>query len=607
MNALEQINHLVAVNGGDIEKAQELFIADVQARNQEIPVFNASSKSGSLVRFRGMLQDNGFSPQIYMAQLNLVHSETGERKTVSCHFTDRVADLLQSDKWEIDEGANDFMLGKYAQKTPFYCVSTPGQTSWVDLSGNVGTFLEDNLKSLHINESARNVHAERKVCRSTEKAVIVKVYGKEPVDLQLGSLNEFIAILELPDVVEETKLDEDTMESTSNAYLIQDELAAFNTLPILHVVYYESVSPLIHPLQTQSVDAKSARDITLNFLLPYVMGDTLAAEYLLVHMVSKIRARHEVIQTGNIPLNLCNIQNTASSSAIIHAIESLLPRVRDIPLSIEYLNKKRIAPGVFVSRESWKEMHTGPPPAHGAPAAPPTEQELAVHGLVTGELQVPDRTYVVIDEVGMDSGILKEQGVINVHHLNDVITSAELPFAIGNGCDSPDHSAGKLAVDFSILVLSQAKCMFDIQCVVPVEPSPSHTLPSVECNATPSLDTLNTMRAYIGSVTRNEEYNISEEMNETLTSFFLSKRKETSQNGQPLYTQELFMLRMEIARALTVLDGKQELALEAWNKSGEMEAERLKRRAIAVATAASSSGAAVGVKQSGEGVESLER
>ncbi|KAI9350848.1 putative alanine racemase-domain-containing protein [Obelidium mucronatum] len=589
---MQRLNELIADNAGSLEQVQELLRDEL--RGQAIQRLSSASKSGSLVRFRGMVQDNGFSPQIYMTELNLIHSETGEKKSVSCHYSDKVALLNEpNSKWTIDEAANDFMFGKYGQKTPFCCVSVPGETSWAITAQSQGEdLLIERFAAMHVQGSnAKNVHIQRKTVRPEETLVIIKVYGSEPRDLQLCSINDFVGILELPEAPEEDTVEDSEIDPMSTAHMIQDEMEPFNSLPILHVVYYDSVSPLLHPLQHLEVDAKVVRGITIDYLLPFVMGDVLAAEYLLVHMVSKIRSRHDVVHTGNLPLNLHNIPTSVVSKAIINAIESLLPRVRSIPMTIEYLNKKRIAPGVFVSREAWKEIHTRPASVGGGPANAATERELAVHGLLSGELQVPDRTYVVIDEAGMDSGILKEQGVMNVRHLNDVITFAELPFAVGSGCDSPDHSSGKLVVDLSVLVLSQAKCMFDIQCVVPVQQAADYVVASVEESPQyTTVDNLNAMRAYLGAISRNEDYNISEEMNEALTSFFLTERKKTSQNGQPLYTQEAFMLRMEIARAWTLLSGEKTLSMEAWNKSGEMEAERLRRRELITAAKQSADG-----------------
>ncbi|ORY42022.1 hypothetical protein BCR33DRAFT_786731 [Rhizoclosmatium globosum] len=541
---LSDLHHLIESNGGG---ARTFKARAIESGLDKIPLFDASSSNlnHGLVRFRGMVQDNGFAPQIYLANVNVINKETGETvQTVNCHFADRMPLLAETDsKWIMDEDRNDLMFGKYAQKTPICCSGLPGQTEW--MSENVG--IEDKLRNMHVEDSETpNIHVHRKT--------------NEPRDLQLGQIVDFVGFVEVFKTTPEEKND-NAMDSSDFDYLIQDELEPFANLPIIHVVFYEQVSPLDHPLKNLSVDFASARAMTLEYLLPHVFGDNLAAEYLLVHLITKMRARQDGIQTGNFPLNLHNIATASASGSISDA--------------------SRVAPGVFVSQEHWKEMH---------PNA--SANELAVHGLVSGELQVPDRTYVVIDEVTMDSGILKEQGVINVRHLNDIISFGELPFAIGNGSDSPDHSVGKIPVDFSILVLSQAKCMFDIQCILPIQSVSDYNVPSVASTTNkPSEEAMNRMRAYIGAVTRHEDYSISEEMNELLTSFFISQRKETSEKSLPLYTQEAFMLRMEIARTLTLLNGEQTLTLEAWNKSGEMEAERLRRRAVSTSSKQAADGA----------------
>ncbi|KAI8834058.1 hypothetical protein BJ741DRAFT_610859 [Chytriomyces cf. hyalinus JEL632] len=577
---LERLHELIATSGGDISAAQTTFKDQLLAstRLNDIPSLSASSTPGTLVRFRAMVQDNGFSPQIYMSHLNLVNEETGETMRISCHFSDEISPLKPADsKWSVNETENDFMFGSYSQKWPMCCVAVPGQTAWARALVDNAPESENVAMELGIVSltGQTNVHVGRKYSTDPySKPVMVKFYGEEPNDLQLSTVADFIGILE---VGESLPTATDAMENEVQMQsFLNDELDPFRGLAVLHCVFHSRVSPLEHPFGgnqelSRNVDAEILRENTLEFLKPFVLDDRLAAEYLLVHVVSKIRARHESFQTGNFPLNLYNFPTPASSKSVFDAVSLLLPLARRIPLSIHYLNTNRMAPGVFVSRESWKEMNT-------IKDKETRDSDLIVHGLVSGELQLADRTYVVVDEVGMDAGVLKEQGVINVRQMNDILKFAELPFAVGSGADSPDHTVSKIPVDLSFLVLSQGKCMFDVDCVMPIMPNRMGA-PSSVANASAKDEPrdMNPLRLFLLGVTKTEDYSISEEMNTVLTNHFTEARKKTADAGQPLYSQESFMLRMEIARNWSLLSGESSLSMDAWKKSGEMEAERIER------------------------------
>ncbi|KAJ3248252.1 hypothetical protein HDU78_001257 [Chytriomyces hyalinus] len=577
---LERLHELIATSGGDISAAQTTFKDQLLAstRLNDIPSLSASSTPGTLVRFRAMVQDNGFSPQIYMSHLNLVNEESGEKMRISCHFSDEISPLKPADsKWSVNETENDFMFGSYSQKWPMCCVAVPGQTAWARaLVDNVPESENVAMELGGVSLTGQtNVHVGRKYSTDPySKPVMVKFYGEEPNDLQLSTVADFIGILELGESLPTAT---DAMENdVQTQSFLNDELDPFRGLAVLHCVFYSRVSPLEHPFGgnqelSANVDAKILRENALEFLKPFVLDDRLAAEYLLVHLVSKIRARHESFQTGNFPFNLYNFPTPASSKSVFDAVSLLLPLARRIPLSIHYLNTNRMAPGVFVSRESWKEMNT-------VKDKETRDSDLIVHGLVSGELQLADRTYVVVDEVGMDAGVLKEQGVINVRQMNDILKFAELPFAVGSGADSPDHTVSKIPVDLSFLVLSQGKCMFDVDCMMPIMPN-GMGAPSSVANASANDEPrdLNPLRLFLLGVTKTEEYSISEEMNTVLTNHFTEARKKTADAGQPLYSQESFMLRMEIARNWSLLSGESSLSMDAWKKSGEMEAERIER------------------------------
>ncbi|KAJ3200502.1 hypothetical protein HDU82_008866 [Entophlyctis luteolus] len=422
---------------------------------------------------------------------------------------------------------------------------------FTSVSDDSDTAISDKLQHLGITEE--NVHVQRKRCVNPSKLIVmVKVYGQEPADLLLGTMAEFVGFL-----------DTDACSQDSNDGGIDEmlprELAAFDGLPVLHCVLYSIIDPLAHPLLQdavlmRSVQRKSAHQMVIDYLQPCVRNDRLAAQFLLVHMVSKIRVRYSATPIGAMPLNLANMTPTAAAN-LTESMCKLLQRVCVVPLALSELDSQRMAPGVFVSSAVWRAGNSG--------------KDTEVCGLVGGVLQLPGRSWVVFDMCRLETGNLGEQGVVNVRHISDLISFGELPYALGEGSDSPTHSPGKIPVDIGVLVVSTTKSLFDINCVVCVN--------SLEENATTRANSseqqLNIMRAYLGSVISETQYDIPDEMNEVLTQNFVEKRKSTSTKGCG-YTQEAFLQRMEIARLLCALEGEPVLTSKLWAQSGEMEEMR---------------------------------
>ena len=77
--------------------------------------------------------------------------------------------------------------------------------------------------------------------------------------------------------------------------------------------------------------AKS-RDLVLSLLTSALLGDRLAAEYTLLHLLSSIYGRTDMIALGKFSLNLTNFRSSSSSSLpltpSLHSLLShLLPKV----------------------------------------------------------------------------------------------------------------------------------------------------------------------------------------------------------------------------------------------------------------------------------------
>lgn len=76
--------------------------------------------------------------------------------------------------------------------------------------------------------------------------------------------------------------------------------------------------------------------------------------------------------------------------------------------------------------------------------------------LMSGNLQLPDRTHLIIDETALRTGQLDSTGVLNVRAINDIINWQKLEY------DFTFHKQ-EFPTDYPVLVLSEGKSVFQVK------------------------------------------------------------------------------------------------------------------------------------------------
>ena len=147
----------------------------------------------------------------------------------------------------------------------------------------------------------------------------------------------------------------------------------------------------------QAVPLKLIRDTIVNLVSIALGGDTFAAEYVLLHMLSMVRGREPALAIGAFSLNIMRMKNYKYLQQVL---ELLLPRVAYIPLSIEHLNGRRFVP----------------------------QKNYEMNRLVTGPLQLLEHTYIVCDETKMNAGKLNDTGCRNLQALQQLSNEATLKY-----------------------------------------------------------------------------------------------------------------------------------------------------------------------------------
>ncbi|KAJ3145714.1 hypothetical protein HDU89_006949 [Geranomyces variabilis] len=543
-----------------------------------IPLYTASSshtfRNGALVRFRCSVQDNSFNPQEYFRYVSLRNSATGATDALPTVFRDTLPEIDGFTALEPD--MRRFTPDLVGEKHPVYCVNIPGENDWVRAALAKGrssnadgeAALADDLAGLNIADQSAQPRAlpAKLPVPSSPHAVgaLVKTYGADP-SFRLNDVIDVVGVIERAPASTETT-DEDPMTDVA-------ETAAFAAVPRIHALFYkrlagpelDNVAGLV---SEGDVDMGAWRAEVVSLLTEHLAGDALAAEYLLLHMLSKIDHRSaDDTAIGYLPLNISNSPvDPAFSSSLYALLSSILPRTHRLQLTLEHLNTRaRIAPAQ-------------------ATADSPTDI-----GLHAGELQLAPGTLVLIDEAGLRDGTLNERGVRNVQHLATAIRGARLPCLIPYGEISQD-------IDLRFLVLSQGKCMFGIDCIVPLVPSAQLSSSPPPSLAEVDAALLARARALLATA-QHAPYSIPQEMVDVIGADYSAQRAAAPIKGA--VDMGDLSRRLEVAKLLCRSLGKRELGREEWEWAGRLEEERRVRVGVKKVHAASSVAAARQVEVAG--------
>ncbi|XP_045127542.1 LOW QUALITY PROTEIN: mini-chromosome maintenance complex-binding protein-like [Portunus trituberculatus] len=326
-------------------------------------------------------------------------------------------------------------------------------------------------------------------------------------------------------------------------------------VPRLHCIAHrvmKHTNPLISSSFSSSSSSSSsafsssreARAVLREVLVEVCLGDEVAAEHLLCHLLSAVYGRQDVTVLGKYCVNLSGVdqdlQRQHYCRFVYQVLTSLVTQAHLLPLTLHNINK-----AVFVPKKNYQ-----------------TDR------LTSGLLQLPEHTHLVLDETSLVEGQVDRTGVANLTALGNMISWQKVDY------DFQFHVIEQLT-NLPVLVLSEGKSMLPSDAEIKLQPRRRDVDETEESGGT-SLhclfpSTLPLLRCYITSA-RQGEYVLPEDLQKVVQEDFMASRRR----NESFSATDLHRL-LVLARLQALSHGETQLTRELWDKTKAVENERKTR------------------------------
>ncbi|CAD5113055.1 DgyrCDS2251 [Dimorphilus gyrociliatus] len=584
VDPLSYISNLAAERK-NVSQICDIFREKIQKGLSEmIPSLNETSqdslKANSLIKYRGMVQDM-FGEELFPEYFNVVDSSnTMKMKT----------GLLQ-DIYQFKDGERaDFDTAQMAERQCYYFVPIPTENSWIKDYYKSKRLLEQPSSSNYDNRNKRNLESDDEDSNGFEQ--LSQLSGDENQFMDIGEVTESSKKMKTPK--EEDKKSQipfnlnfpiDTEKETpciGVAYENYDDIKlntvyeiygilsnhpalAANTLnengsasgfetdemyakspppslvPRIHIVLIRKLEN-IDPSYQLILKESRLNDISLklrDYLQQVLLGDRIAADYLFCYLMSRVYARKDSRAIGKFSLNLTNLNIQSQHTKYIYtALERILPLSLYCPLSLENMNKRRMTP--------YKDYKS--------------------NRLMSGSLQLPDGTRLILDETALQPGQLDTIGVQNTRSLNDVVCWQKLEY------DFTYHKQ-EFFTDFPVLVFSEGKSVFQCDCRLPLKTiiNPDNLESYYLQMMATQESNFQDFRNFI-SMMSFRDYTFPDDLKQEVEQYFVDMRKQDNK-----MTADAFLNLLLFARLLTLSRSETTLTADIWSCAKALEQERQRR------------------------------
>ena len=225
-------------------------------------------------------------------------------------------------------------------------------------------------------------------------------------------------------------------------------------------------------------------------------GDKLAADYRLLHLLSRVYMRKDVLCLGKLSLNLHNMTTHEEWPRRLATVLSLLTtNSHYLPLTRNILDSTSFSP----------------------------RKDFEANRLVSGSLQLAAGTHLWLDETVMTDGQLAQEGVKNLTSLGNLITWQKLEYDF-------EFQKMEYETDVACLVMSEGRSMLPSDVQLMAKPEGVEVRPDLisktfnEVGAGMSGELLDRLRRYI-TTARMGEFSLTEQVMKAVQDDFVSMRQ----------------------------------------------------------------------------------
>ncbi|XP_012497840.1 PREDICTED: mini-chromosome maintenance complex-binding protein [Propithecus coquereli] len=346
----------------------------------------------------------------------------------------------------------------------------------------------------------------------------------------------------------------DPMECTDTAEEQRVHSPPASLVPRIHVILAQKLQH-INPLLPACLNKEESKTFVssfmselspvraelLGFLTHALLGDSLAAEYLILHLISTVYSRRDVLPLGKFTVNLSGCpRNSTFTEHLYRIIQHLVPASFRLQMTIENMNHLKFIP----------------------------HKDYTANRLVSGLLQLPNNTSLVIDETLLEQGQLDTPGVHNVTALSNLITWQKVDY------DFSYHQM-EFPCNINVFITSEGRSLLPADCQIHLQPqlippNMEEYMNSLLSAVLPSV--LNKFRIYL-TLLRFLDYSISDEITKAVEDDFVEMRKN---DPQSITADDLHQL-LVVARCLSLSAGQTTLSRERWLRAKQLESLRRTR------------------------------
>ncbi|RWS27006.1 mini-chromosome maintenance complex-binding protein-like isoform X1 [Leptotrombidium deliense] len=550
------------------EELRKCLEADV-TRLLTIPSLNAcenveSIPNRSIVRFRCMIQDM-FDPEIAVVSAKQI-GESGNECFKYSLYSDTLDDCNS-----IDISENNKMIDRFK----FYCTKIPGENDWVQLSdceNEMQCSVNDSKRRLESpNDSMKKLKTENDISPEEPTSnvepnkadhsqdsvempyAVVKCYESLSQSVKLNDKIEVIGVFDL-----NGEINAEDVETASDQLLTQLTLGEGSnakprkSMPIIHAI---TVNRLNHnnPLLTNEIwenlskskqfFIKTKKELKA-LLSKALFGDDLAAEYLILALISKVCNRRDVIAIGSLPINFCNLTSLQTNPDYLKRLFSLLSSFTTnshyLNLTLQNLNNNQLIP-----KKDYEE-----------------------NKLSSTILQISSDTLLFVDETKMTPGQLSNAGLNNFSAVKDIVHKQQINYDFG-------FQRIPFDTDANVVVFSERSSLLSIDCKVSLQFAEAMANVFDVINDYLSDSLLRDIRIYL-TLCKHVEYELSKEMQTFVEHDLVSIMNEASQSSAKLSIDDLHLL-MTLSRLFATSEGESSCSVASWKNVKQLEQSRRSR------------------------------